>query len=84
MIYYAIDKNKYRRCKMFHRYGSERGGFSEYLRKNYSEPHNDAVFDDVGISADRNIHSEDTNDANNTKREFFIFQVIRNIINKIK
>jgi len=68
---------------MFHRYGSENGGFSEYIRSNYSGSQNDRMFDYTDIPLDKDVHMEDK-DADNTKRELFIFQVLRNIIQKIK
>lgn len=69
---------------MFHRYGSEYGGSSEYLRRNYYQPLNDRAFDDSDTLPSENANLENIENTDTKKREFFIFQVIRNIMQKMK
>ena len=61
--------------KMFHRYGSEQGGFSEYLRRHYNSPqHIDKLEDTDDDHSPEEGDSETMDDNESIRRDFFLFQ----------
>lgn len=68
---------------MYHRYGSEQGGFSEYLRRHYAAPqHNRSLEDMEDYSSPEEDEFGSLDDSQSAKQEFFLFQLIRDLFQK--
>ena len=68
---------------MYHRYGSEQGGFSEYLRRHYAAPqHNHALEDMDDYDSPEENELGNFDNSKSVKQEFFLFQLIRDLFQK--